>query len=89
MFAVFLPDAAVPRGTSTDMRLPFRSVSSTNMCLGSTLTIFTESSFEHDNKNIHSTNDRIDISPEFSFEHALHFSKLATAFAIELGGWAQ
>jgi leucyl aminopeptidase len=30
---------------------------------------------------------RIDISPEFSFEHMLHFAKLAAAFAIELGGW--
>jgi len=48
-----------------------------------------ESSFENDNKNIHSTNDRINISDEFSFEHALHFSKLAAAFAIELGGWEQ
>ncbi|KAG9103598.1 Leucine aminopeptidase 1 [Ceratobasidium sp. 370] len=46
-----------------------------------------ESSFENSNKFIHSTNDRIDISDEFSFEHALEFSKLAAAFAIELGGW--
>ncbi|KAG9124044.1 Leucine aminopeptidase 1 [Ceratobasidium sp. 392] len=46
-----------------------------------------ESSFENSNKLIHSTNDRIDISDEFSFEHALEFSKLAVAFAIELGGW--
>jgi hypothetical protein len=30
---------------------------------------------------------RIDISDEFSFTHMLEFSKLATAFAIELGGW--
>jgi bacterial leucyl aminopeptidase len=30
---------------------------------------------------------RIDISPEFSFTHLLEFAKLATAFAIELGGW--
>ncbi|KAJ8523501.1 hypothetical protein ONZ45_g16 [Pleurotus djamor] len=30
---------------------------------------------------------RIDISDEFSFEHMLEFSKLAVAFAIELGGW--
>lgn len=30
---------------------------------------------------------RYDISPEFSFEHMLEFSKLAVAFAIELGGW--
>ena len=30
---------------------------------------------------------RIDVSDEFSFEHMLEFSKLATAFAIELGQW--
>ncbi|KAI0259270.1 peptidase [Gloeopeniophorella convolvens] len=46
-----------------------------------------ESSFENSNKNIHSGNDRIDISPEFSFSHMLEFSKLAVAFSIELGGW--
>ncbi|KAF9483991.1 peptidase [Pholiota conissans] len=44
-----------------------------------------ESSFENSNKNIHSTNDRIDISDEFSFTHMLEFSKLAVAFAVELG----
>ncbi|KAF8826560.1 hypothetical protein HHX47_DHR5000377 [Lentinula edodes] len=47
----------------------------------------TESSFENSNKNIHSANDRIDISDEFSFEHMLEFSKLAVAFAVELGGY--
>jgi len=48
--------------------------------------IFTiESSFENANhRNIHSSNDRIDISPEFSFDHMLEFSKLAVAFAMEL-----
>ncbi|KAG8763240.1 Leucine aminopeptidase 1 [Ceratobasidium sp. 423] len=46
-----------------------------------------ESSFETTNHNIHSANDRIDFSPEFSFDHALEFSKLAVAFAVELGGW--
>ncbi|GAW01891.1 peptidase [Lentinula edodes] len=51
----------------------------------STFTI--ESSFENSNKNIHSANDRIDISDEFSFEHMLEFSKLAVAFAVELGGY--
>jgi leucyl aminopeptidase len=35
------------------------------------------------------TNSRIDISPEFSFEHMLEFAKLATAYVIELGGWAK
>jgi len=48
-----------------------------------------ESSFENSNKNIHSTNDRIDISDEFSFDHMLEFSKLAVAFAVELGGWSK
>jgi len=49
--------------------------------------VFTiESSFENSNKFIHSTNDRIDISDEFSFTHMLEFSKLAVAFAVELGG---
>lgn len=32
---------------------------------------------------------RIDISDEFSFTHMLEFSKLAVAFAIELGGWSK
>jgi len=45
-----------------------------------------ESAFENSNKRIHTTDDRIDISKEFSFEHMLEFSKLAVAFAVELGG---
>ncbi|KAJ6516043.1 peptidase [Mycena sanguinolenta] len=45
-----------------------------------------ESTFGNSNQNIHSSNDRIDISPEFSFDHMLEFSKLAVAFAVELGG---
>ncbi|KIK65454.1 hypothetical protein GYMLUDRAFT_258206 [Collybiopsis luxurians FD-317 M1] len=49
----------------------------------STFTI--ESAFENSNHNIHSANDRIDISDEFSFDHMLEFSKLAVAFAVELG----
>jgi len=50
--------------------------------------IFTiEGLFDDSNlQNIHSTSDRIDVSPEFSFNHMLEFSKLAVAFAIELGG---
>jgi len=44
-----------------------------------------ESTFENSNKNIHSANDRIDVSDEFSFLHMLEFSKLAVAFAVELG----
>ncbi|KAJ3828541.1 peptidase [Lentinula raphanica] len=52
----------------------------------STFTI--ESTFENANKNIHSINDRIDVSDEFSFEHMLEFSKLAVAFAVELGGYS-
>ncbi|PCH41436.1 Zn-dependent exopeptidase [Wolfiporia cocos MD-104 SS10] len=52
--------------------------------------VFTiESLFENSNKNIHSTNDRLDISDEFSFSHMLEFSKLAVAFAVELGGWTR
>ncbi|KAL5530613.1 hypothetical protein ACEPAF_6871 [Sanghuangporus sanghuang] len=50
--------------------------------------IFTiESKFEESNPYIHSGNDRIDISDEFSFDHMLEFAKLAAAFAIELGQW--
>jgi len=48
-----------------------------------------ESTFENSNQHIHSANDVIDISPEFSFEHMLEFSKLAVAFAVELGGSRQ
>ncbi|TCD71301.1 Leucine aminopeptidase 1 [Steccherinum ochraceum] len=52
--------------------------------------VFTiESSFPNSNKNIHSTRDRFDISPEFSFSHMLEFSKLAVTFAVELGGWTK
>jgi leucyl aminopeptidase len=48
--------------------------------------IFTiESAFPNANHhNIHSSRDRIDISPEFSFDHMLEFSKLAVAFTMEL-----
>jgi len=45
-----------------------------------------ESTFGNSNKNIHSANDRIDVSDEFSFDHMLEFSKLAVAFVVELGG---
>jgi len=48
-----------------------------------------ESAFENSNPNIHSVNDRIDVSPEFSFEHMLEFSKLAVAYVVELGGWTE
>jgi len=44
-----------------------------------------ESSFANSNQKIHSANDRIDISPEFSFEHMLEFSKLAVGYVVELG----
>ncbi|KAJ6629171.1 peptidase [Mycena sp. CBHHK59/15] len=47
-----------------------------------------ESTFGNSNKNIHSGNDRIDISDEFSFSHMLEFSKLAVALAVELGGFS-
>ncbi|KIJ41121.1 hypothetical protein M422DRAFT_75674 [Sphaerobolus stellatus SS14] len=46
-----------------------------------------ESEFHDSDPNIHSTRDTIDVSPEFSFTHMLEFSKLAAAFAIELGEW--
>ncbi|KAJ7283815.1 peptidase [Mycena rebaudengoi] len=47
-----------------------------------------ESTFGNSNQNIHSGNDRIDVSEEFSFSHMLEFSKLAVAFAVELGGYS-
>ncbi|KAI0257885.1 hypothetical protein BC834DRAFT_838386, partial [Gloeopeniophorella convolvens] len=46
-----------------------------------------ESAWENANPNFHTENDRADVSSEFSFVHMLEFSKLAVAFAIELGGW--
>ncbi|KZV68153.1 peptidase [Peniophora sp. CONT] len=46
-----------------------------------------EGKFENTNSNIHSANDRIDVSPEFSFSHMLEFSKLTVAYIIELGSW--
>jgi len=52
--------------------------------------VFTiESTFRNINKLVHSTNDRLDASDEFSFTHMLEFSKLAVAFAVELGGWVK
>jgi len=48
-----------------------------------------ESTFENSDKNIHSTNDRLDISPEFSFNHMLEFSKLSVGYIIETAGWAK
>jgi len=48
-----------------------------------------ESTFENSNKLIHSSRDRYDASPEFSFDHMLEFSKLAVAFAVELAGWTK
>lgn len=51
--------------------------------------IFTiESKFEDSNKHIHSISDKLDISPEFSFDHMKEFAKLAVGFAVELGGWS-
>lgn len=43
-----------------------------------------EAEFDLTNHNIHSTSDTID-HPEFSFSHMKEFSKLAIAFAYELG----
>jgi len=38
---------------------------------------------------VHTTNDTMYLpNGEFSFDHALEFSKVAVAFAVELGGWA-
>ncbi|KAJ9113230.1 hypothetical protein QFC22_006069 [Naganishia vaughanmartiniae] len=44
-----------------------------------------ESTFEDSNHAIHSSGDTIE-HPEFSFDHMQQFSKLAIAFAVELGG---
>ncbi|KAF8142688.1 hypothetical protein K438DRAFT_1877549 [Mycena galopus ATCC 62051] len=38
-------------------------------------------------QNLHTPDDRIDISPEFSFEHLLQFAKLAVAFTVELSSY--
>jgi len=46
-----------------------------------------ESQFKYSSPYIHSANDRIDASDEFSFTHMLEYSKLAAAFVIELAGW--
>ncbi|KAJ7634574.1 peptidase [Roridomyces roridus] len=43
-----------------------------------------EGQFRNTNPHIHTVDDRIDVSPEFSFDHMLHFSKVAVAFAIEM-----
>ncbi|KAL7411093.1 hypothetical protein BDY24DRAFT_147465 [Mrakia frigida] len=46
-----------------------------------------ESTFEDSDHKIHSAQDTSDY-PEFSFSHMLEFSKLAVAFAVEMGGFA-
>ncbi|KAF7375134.1 Peptide hydrolase [Mycena sanguinolenta] len=46
-----------------------------------------EGQFANVNPYVHTPDDRIDISPEFSFDHMLHFSKLAVAFAIEMSSY--
>ncbi|KAJ6468473.1 peptidase [Mycena sanguinolenta] len=46
-----------------------------------------EGQFANVNPYVHTPDDRIDISPEFSFNHMLHFSKLAVAFAIEMSSY--
>ncbi|KAJ7643578.1 peptidase [Roridomyces roridus] len=43
-----------------------------------------EAQLKNTNPHIHTADDRIDVSPEFSFDHMLDFSKLAVAFAIEM-----
>ena len=45
-----------------------------------------ESTFEDSNHNIHSVKDTSEYA-EFSFSHMLELSKLAVAFAVEMGGW--
>ncbi|KAJ7721733.1 peptidase [Mycena maculata] len=46
-----------------------------------------EGQFKNANSHVHGVEDIIDISPEFSFDHMLHFSRLAVAFAIELSSY--
>ncbi|KAJ7914924.1 peptidase [Mycena leptocephala] len=46
-----------------------------------------EGQFKNTNPYVHTVDDRIDISPEFSFSHLLHFAKLAAAFAIEMSSY--
>ncbi|TFK79598.1 peptidase [Polyporus arcularius HHB13444] len=49
-----------------------------------------ESTFpESNHQYVHTVDDRYDVSDEFSFEHMREFSKLAVAFAVELGGWSE
>lgn len=48
--------------------------------------IGSEAAFELTNHNIHSARD-VMTADEFSFDHALHFSKLVVAFVGEVGGW--
>ncbi|KAE9385153.1 Zn-dependent exopeptidase [Gymnopus androsaceus JB14] len=38
-------------------------------------------------RNHHQATDTIDVSPEFSFDHVLRFTKLAVAFAVELSDY--
>lgn len=47
-----------------------------------------ESTFEDSNHHIHTADDTMN-HPEFSFTHMREFSKLAVAFAVELGGVAK
>ncbi|KAH9893557.1 peptidase [Cubamyces lactineus] len=49
-----------------------------------------ESTFTENNREFaHTEHDLYDVSDEFSFPHMLEFSKLAVAFAVELGGWTK
>ncbi|KAJ7601009.1 peptidase [Mycena floridula] len=47
----------------------------------------TEAPFQNMNRNVHTVNDKIDWPGEFSFDHMLHYSKLAVAFAVELSNY--
>ena len=54
--------------------------------MGYPASIGSEAAFELTNHNIHSSRDNLNHE-EFNFDHLLQFSKLATAFAIEVAGW--
>ncbi|CAK5275475.1 unnamed protein product [Mycena citricolor] len=46
-----------------------------------------EAQFKYANSHVHSIDDRMDFSSEFSFDHMLHFMKLGAAFAVEMSNY--
>ncbi|KAF7330346.1 Peptide hydrolase [Mycena venus] len=46
-----------------------------------------EGQFNNSNPHLHGPDDRIDTSPENSFDHLLQFAKLAVGFAIEMSSY--